>query len=310
MEELQTLLENYMKSSYRTTPIRSPFSNQQYYSSGQATHSRWLDLTDLYNATYRTFYREDGFKKVKYNEPLNILVMWPEDGAEAYEQVDYSPVAAFGLKAARGFGKDYRFLDKSIPGAGKVAIDPSTAEEMMTEPYEQIQEIRPAYTRNLGQNPIEKLDEGKQVDGYLLQEYHEEDPIHLARAYYFGDIELEEIDGEEKREKVQQIASDLTEDGLTTHELEPSIGGYLQKVIRDELSSMEHREELTELNAREVEQIKQEVRRYQLNEEPSRVVDMLLENAVNAIEERDALFVGENELEALQKVFKSNEIYD
>jgi len=243
--------------------------------------------------------------------------MWPKDDAEAFELVNYAPVITFGLKTARGFGKDYRFLDHSIPGAGKVSCSPALADAFMTEPYEHIAEVRPEYMRNLGQFPIEKLDEDPEqfvtsantddrLDEALLKEYHEHDPVHLARAYYFGDIDLDQIEDEVKKEKVKQIASDFTEDGLTTHELESTagLGSYLQKVIRDELSSMENREKLTELNQSEVDAIKKEVRRYQLSEEPVRIVDALLENAIESIDENRALVVGQNEAAALQKVFE------
>ena len=163
---LNKLVENYLQSSYRTSPVRSPFSQGSYYSSNYVSggSGSWLDLTDLYNTTYKTHHMEEGFNKVMYNEPLNIMVMWPKDGAEDFEHIEEDCVAQFGLKTARGYRKDYRFLDQSIPGAGKVAMSEEDADRLVQEPFESLREVRPTYTRNLGETPVERIDENKNVE--------------------------------------------------------------------------------------------------------------------------------------------------
>lgn len=169
-KDLKRLVESYLKSSYRTTPVRSPFSQTNYYSGGRVQgNGSWMDLTELYNTTYRTHYEEDGFDKVMYSEPLNLMVAWPKEKAEAFSHIDEDCVATFGLKAARGFKKDYRLLDMSIPGAGKVAVSEEDADRIVESPFESLREVRPAYTRNFGETPIERIDESAQKGQRNLQ---------------------------------------------------------------------------------------------------------------------------------------------
>jgi len=163
-KNLKRLVERYLKSSYRTTPVRSPFSQTNYYSGGRVQgNGSWMDLTKLYNTTYRTHYEEDGFDKVMYSEPLNLMVAWPKEEAEGFSHIDEDCVATFGLKAARGFKKDYRFLDMSIPGAGKVAVSEEDADQIVESPFEILREVRPTYTRNFGETPVERIDESNQT---------------------------------------------------------------------------------------------------------------------------------------------------
>lgn len=169
-KDLKQLVESYLKSSYRTTPVRSPFSQTNYYSGGRVQgNGNWMDLTELYNTTYRTHYEEDGFDKVMYSEPLNLMVAWPKEEAEGFSHIDEDCVATFGLKAARGFKKDYRFLDMSIPGAGKVAVSEDDADRIVESPFESLREVRPTYTRNFGETPIERIDESAQKNERNLQ---------------------------------------------------------------------------------------------------------------------------------------------
>lgn len=181
-DKLQTLLEDYMRttSSYRTTPIRSPYSDQTDYASGQVSgEKRWLDVTDVYNVTYRTIHHDNGYNKVLYNPAINVMVMWPKEGAEAYEQVDFSPVVQFGLKAARGYPKDYRWMDMSIAGSGKVAVDEETAEAIVNEPYDAIRNIRPEYIRAFGKIPFDDADYSPNVATDIAEEVITEssDPV-------------------------------------------------------------------------------------------------------------------------------------
>lgn len=190
MAKLKRLVESYLKSSYRTTPVRSPFSQTNYYSGGRVSggSGSWMDLTELYNTTYRTHYEEDGFDQVLYNEPLNIMVAWPKNDAEAFNQIDEDCVATFGLKTARGFKKDYRFTDMSIPGAGRVAMSEEQANQIIEEPFDSLREVRPQYTRNLGETPIERIDES--------EEKAEEENIRLAIQRKMSEMvhtELEEV---------------------------------------------------------------------------------------------------------------------
>lgn len=183
MKDLQKLFENYLRS----TPVRSPFSQTNYYSGGQKDGGSFQELTDLYNTTYRTHYEgassadyrepdnmSGGFDRVMYSEPLNVLVAYPREGAERFEEElsGGDCLVKFGLKAARGFKKDYRFLDQSIPGAGKVAVDEETADRIIEEPFKAIREVRPKYTRNFGETPVEQLDESvqREINGVVREE--------------------------------------------------------------------------------------------------------------------------------------------
>lgn len=204
---LNKLVENYLKSSYRTTPVRSPFSQGNYYSSNYVTGGgsrSWLDLTDLYNSTYKTHHMNEGFDRVMYNEPLNIMVMWPKDDAEAFDHIEEDCVAQFGLKTARGYRKDYRFLDQSIPGAGKVAMSEEQAEKLVEEPFESLREVRPTYTRNLGETPVERIDEsqGKDVHRRLHKMVRKEINRQLNRDH---ELKLNEEERKKARECIRKL---------------------------------------------------------------------------------------------------------
>jgi len=317
-DKLQTLLEDYMRttSSYRTTPIRSPYSDQTDYASGQVSgEERWLDLTDVYNVTYRTIHHDNGYNKVLYNPAINVMIMWPKEGAEAYERVDFSPVIQFGLKAARGYPKDYRWMDMSIPGSGKVAVSEEVAEKMINEPYEVIREIRPEYVRTLGKIPFDDADYSPNVSADLaedemLTESAETDPIHLALAAFHGDIDLSQVEDEEKREKAKDIKADLDlDDGLTTdRDLEDDVGTILTKVIHEELSKeLNEREtaETLDLNDHEASAIKKALRQYQMKEDTPRIEDTMIDQMVEKIgEEEDeglSLDVTSEEADVLRK---------
>jgi len=179
MKDLQKLFENYLRS----IPVRSPFSQTNYYSGGQKDGGSFQDYTDLYNATYRTHYEgageeeKGGFENVMYSEPLNVLVAYPKEGAERFEEQlnENECLVKFGLKAARGFKKDYRFLDHSIPGAGKLAVSEEDADRVVEEPFKAIREMRPKYTRNFGETPVERIDESAQrkINGLVREELGE-----------------------------------------------------------------------------------------------------------------------------------------
>jgi hypothetical protein len=161
MKNMQKLFEDYLRS----TPVRSPFSQANYYSGGRVRGDTFQDYTDLYNTTYRTHHESEGFDEVMYSEPLNVLVAYPAEGAERFENLNEGECfVKLGLKAARGFKKDYRFLDQSIPGSGKVVVDEETADRIVEEPFEALREARPTYTRNFGETPAERIDEATERD--------------------------------------------------------------------------------------------------------------------------------------------------
>lgn len=294
--KLQTLLEDYMRttSSYRTTPIRSPYSNSPEYESGQVSgEERWLDLTDVYNVTYRTVHHNNGYNKVLYNPTINVMVMWPKENAEAYEQVDYSPVIQFGLKAARGYPKDYRWMDMSIPGSGKVAVGENVAEEIINNPHDVIGEIRPEYMRALGEIPFDDADYSPNVaadlaenEEQVITESAETHPFHLALASFRGDLDLDQIEDEEKREIAKDIKADLdTDDGLITdRDLEDDVGTILTKIIQEELSrELNERdvEKTLDINDHEASAIKKALRQYQMKEQTPRIEDMIIDRLVD-----------------------------
>lgn len=216
MAKLKRLVENYLKSSYRTTPVRSPFSQTNYYTGGRVSggSGSWMDLTELYNTTYRTHYEEDGFDKVLYNEPLNIMVTWPKEEAEAFNQIDEDCVATFGLKTARGFKKDYRFTDMSIPGAGRVAMSEEQANGIIEDPFDSLREVRPSYTRNLGETPIERIDESEKED-----EKEEEENIRLAIQRKMSELVQSELEKVLSERRAFEIALTEEESGIARQAL-------------------------------------------------------------------------------------------
>jgi hypothetical protein len=171
MADLEKLFESYLESSYRTTPVRSPFSQANYYSGGRVSGEVWQEITDLYNTTYRTHHDGDGFDRVMYNEAINAMVMFPKN--DTFEEIgEEEAVVQLGLKAARGYRKDYRFLDQSIPGAGKYSVSEENAERLIDNPFESLREIQPEYTRNFGETPIERIDESvqRELHGVIREE--------------------------------------------------------------------------------------------------------------------------------------------
>lgn len=135
----------------------------------------WKELTELYNTTYRSFHENEVFEEVLYNEPLNVLVMTLKEGLEEgdkkdFEHVDTNCVVQLGLKTARGYGKDYRFLDMSIPGAGKIAVSREDGERIVEEPFEALREIRPEFMRNFGEVAVENPDGAEAVNEVLTEE--------------------------------------------------------------------------------------------------------------------------------------------
>lgn len=177
MSKLKRLFESYLKSSYRTSPVRSPFSHGNYYPEGYVDSGQngWIELTELYNTTYRSFHESEVFDRVLYNEPLNVMVMdlkegLDENNREGFEHVDTNCVVQLGLKTARGYGKDYRFLDMSIPGAGKVAVSKEQGKTIVEEPMKALREIRPEFMRNFGEVPVETSGGEETVNEVLTEE--------------------------------------------------------------------------------------------------------------------------------------------
>jgi len=255
MSKLKRLFENYLKSSYRTTPVRSPFSHASYYSGSQyAEKGGWTNLTDLYNTTYRTHYEdsEGGFEKVLYNEPLNVQLVWTKDDAEAFKHVDKKCIVTCGLKAARGFRKDYRFLDMSIPGAGKVAIDRETASRLVSDPFDVLREIRPEFCRNLGQIPVEQPKTREEVNEMLTESKSTQKNIHsviceeldmFLSDYRDSKVELTEQESSDVRKQLRkkQLDQDLSRIGdalvdVTVKQLrkEGKLSEIEKQIIHDE----------------------------------------------------------------------------
>jgi hypothetical protein len=163
-----------------------------YYAPGRGGQpDKWSDLTDLYNVTYKTIHKEDGFNKVLYNEALNVLVSYPKEDARGFEKASGSPVVTMGLKTARGYAKDYRFLDGSIPGAGKYVVDEEVADNLIDDPYTVIENLQPEYTKNFGKVPMTDLTESqrstlrsmiREEARWYMQEKEEEEEMEMAEV--------------------------------------------------------------------------------------------------------------------------------
>jgi hypothetical protein len=192
-EKLRKLIREYI----RTQPVRAPFSMTSYYDSGRGgQRDRWSNVTDVYNMTYKAIHKKAGFDKVLYNEMLNILVQYPLDEARGFEKAEGNPVVTMGLKTARGYAKDYRFLDYSIPGAGKYIIDEELAETLIDDPTDAVKQINEKYIRNFGDLPVTDLTESMSekarngLRNIILDE--------AKRWYNVDEEEMNEQDEEEK----------------------------------------------------------------------------------------------------------------
>lgn len=142
LNENEFYYNNANGNRVRAAAIDSPFSHSQGHPHARVEngyHNTFQDYTQLYNQTYVN--PEDrsmkGFEKVLYNEPLNIMVCYPHEENEEFE----SPYVTLGLKTARGFHMDYRFIDGNILGAGKYYVDEETADRVVEDPSEHISEV-------------------------------------------------------------------------------------------------------------------------------------------------------------------------
>lgn len=125
-------------------PVRRPFSNYNYYEDGRYDNS-FQDVTDKYNITYKSQHPgEYGFNEVLYSEPHNILVAFPSEANEDFDR----PYAIFGLKAARGYGKDHRFFDRGMEGAGVYKLSEGLADALLQDSLETLREIDNDYIKN------------------------------------------------------------------------------------------------------------------------------------------------------------------
>jgi len=142
-------------------PVRRPFSNYNYYNQGRYDDS-FQDVTDKYNITYKAANPgEYGFNEVLYSEPHNILVAFPTEDNQDHDQ----PYAIFGLKAARGYGKDHRFFDRGMEGAGVFSMDEDTARSLLNNATETLKEIGSEYIKN-----FDMLGKPKEIGGSVVTE--------------------------------------------------------------------------------------------------------------------------------------------
>jgi len=106
----------------------------------------WQDFTSLYNINYRKFHNEDGFERVEYNEPSNIVLIRPLPGTFSKNQ----PVALFGVKSARGIHKDMRELNSTDFGVKPVTLKDEEYDKFHQNTYEAVREVNPIYLLNFG----------------------------------------------------------------------------------------------------------------------------------------------------------------
>jgi hypothetical protein len=126
-------------------PVRRPFGNYNYHNSGRYDGNTFQDVTDKYNITYKSQHPgEYGFNEVLYSEPHNILVAFPSEANEDFDQ----PYAIFGLKAARGYGKDHRFFDAGMEGSGVYRVSEEVADSLLQDSIETLKEIGSEYVKN------------------------------------------------------------------------------------------------------------------------------------------------------------------
>jgi glutamyl-tRNA reductase len=110
----------------------------------------------------------------------------------------------------------------SIPGAGKVAVDEQTAEQIISDPYDALRGVRPEFMRNFGEVPIEQPKTQEEVNEMLTESAGEARKINrvireeldeFLSGYRNQKVELSESESAEFRQKLRkrQIDEDLTQ---------------------------------------------------------------------------------------------------
>jgi hypothetical protein len=189
-------------------PVRRPFGNYTDYNQGRYGSNVFQDVTDKYNITYKAQHPgEFGFNEVLYSEPHNILIAFPSEDNADHDQ----PYGVFGLKAARGYGKDYRHLDRSMEGAGVYSMDEEQANSILDGPKEALQEIGSEYVRNFG---------GLATDGVLTESKNP--PVREMKA--LEQAVLNEFGGNDKRAQVRKQ--------IATKHSPPGYGGLVEQMRR------------------------------------------------------------------------------
>jgi len=236
MKNVRKLIREMVRRELATNhvqPVRSPFSHYSYYNPGRPYSDTFQDVTQLYNTTYRAKHHSSPFKKVSYSEPLNILVAIPVEESEFK-----SPFVIFGLKAARGYGKDYRFLDKSIPGSGGYYISEEQANLMLIDTKKALRELNHDYMGLLGDVELS--------DQYLNEGLKREKAVSKAQQRFFGmvyaykqgDLDLDDLD-DDLADRVKKAAdgismSDAKDYAETdTEDLPQRAEHYVREMVRE-----------------------------------------------------------------------------
>lgn len=145
-QEMKQVLEEELEAVTKIgQPVRRPFGNYNTYNDGRYDGNTFQDVTDKYNITYKSQHPgEYGFNEVLYSEPHNILVAFPSEANEEFDQ----PYAIFGLKAARGYGKDHRFFDGGMEGSGVYKLSENMADALLRDSVKALREIGSDYIKN------------------------------------------------------------------------------------------------------------------------------------------------------------------
>jgi hypothetical protein len=149
-------------------------------------------------------HQEDAFEEVHYSEPMNVLVAVPLEESEFD-----GPYAIFGLKAARGYHKDYRFIDKGIEGAGSYYINEEEVDMLLQNPKKAIRELNQEYFGRIGMHPKsrERLDES--VVNEKSKSETQQRLFGMVYAYKQGELDLDDLD-DDLAEKIKSIADDIS----------------------------------------------------------------------------------------------------
>lgn len=187
--------------------MRSPFS----HSVGYDLQPKWLDMTDVYNATSGGM-----FEKVIYSEPLNILLAEVKEENRDEISGGYPFLAKYGLKTARSWKRDHRFMDASIEGFGSVGLTPESALKLRDDTAQALKETRPGYARRLGLDPVAFDNSYRQQFGTNSQKVQRvqrmnEKATSVAQQQLFGTA-LAVKTGETEIDDLPQDVADKVED--------------------------------------------------------------------------------------------------
>lgn len=191
-------------------PVRRPFGGYDERNQGayEAYNAQFQDHTDIYDATFRAKHPgAASYNRVLYAEAYNILVAFPEEDNPEFEQ----PYIILGLKAARGYGRDYRFLDRSIDGAGMYYVAEDVAEDVIDAPSDTLMELDSPYAAHLTNTRPTRTLTRESVVREKAKSKSQQRLFGMVHAFKKGELDLDDLPSQ-LADTVRGIASNISDE--------------------------------------------------------------------------------------------------